>query len=116
MTAQLAADLQHNGQLFLDAPAELYVPELAALNDPPSDSRRVMVRDLLNHTAGFVTDDPRADRQIAITHEQFDDGLASAEPFSYAPEETWEYSNLGYAMTGRIIENVSGESYEQRLH
>ncbi|MEM8985086.1 MAG: serine hydrolase domain-containing protein [Pseudomonadota bacterium] len=115
MTALLILDLHDQGKLSLDRPAETYVPELKFLKYPTSDSRRVTTRDMLNHTAGFIWDDPWADRQMARTNEEFNAFLQRAEPFSHAPGSTYEYSNLGYAILGRIIENVSGQSFTERL-
>ncbi|MEM8985251.1 MAG: serine hydrolase domain-containing protein [Pseudomonadota bacterium] len=115
MTAQLVADLQQKNKLYLDAPAELYLPALKEWEYPTSDSRKITVRDLLNHTAGFVTDNPWADRQMALTQEELDDVLSNADPFSHAPGDTWEYSNLGFVIAGRIIETLTGETFEERL-
>jgi D-alanyl-D-alanine-carboxypeptidase/D-alanyl-D-alanine-endopeptidase len=115
MTGLLILDLKDQGKLYLDAPAETYFSALAKLGYPTTDSRKITVRDLLNHTAGFVTDDPWADRQMARTPAELDAFLVTAEPFTYAPGESFEYSNLGYAILGRIIENVSGRDFAEQL-
>lgn len=115
MTALLIHDLADQGKLSLDDPAEKYVPALARWEYPTRDSRKVVVRDLVNHTAGFVTDDAWADRQLGVSAETMDDYLADAKPFSHAPGTHWEYSNFGYAILGRIIENVTGHTYGERL-
>lgn len=115
MTALLVHDLADQEKLSLDDPVEKYVPALARWEYPTKDSRKVVVRDLLNHTAGFVTDDPWADRQLGISAETMDKYLAEANPFSHAPGTHWEYSNLGYAILGRVIENVTGQTYAERL-
>ena len=115
MTALLVHDLEDQGKISLGDPAEKYVPALAAWRYPTKDSRKVVVRDLLNHTAGFVTDDPWADRQLGISAKTMDAYLADANPFSHAPGTHWEYSNFGYAILGRIIENVTGQTYAERL-
>ena len=111
MTALIVLDLVEEGKISLDAPAETYVPALTKIEYPTTDSRKITVRDLLSHTAGFVTDNPWADRQLARTPQEFDAFLANAAPLSHAPGEKYDYSNLGFAIVGRIIENVSGESY-----
>ncbi len=115
MTSLLVLDLVDAGKLSLDDPAEKYAPALAALKYPTTDSRKVTVRDLLHHTAGFVTDNPWADRQLARSAEEFDAFLASAAQLSRAPGEAYDYSNFGYAIIGRIIENVSGQSFAEQL-
>ncbi len=115
MTALLVLDLQDRGLLFLDAPAETYFEALANLKYPTADSRKITVRDLLNHTTGFVTDNPWADRQMDRSSADLDEFIARAEPFNFVPGGRYEYSNLGFALLGRIIENVSGNSYAQQL-
>ena len=62
-TALAILKLRDEGRLRLDAPAETYVPELRGWRYPTADSPRIRVRDLLSHTAGFVTDNPWGDRQ-----------------------------------------------------
>jgi CubicO group peptidase (beta-lactamase class C family) len=69
------------------------------------------VRDLLSHAAGFVTDDPWGDRQQVLSEADFTRMLADGVPFTRAPQTAFEYSNLGYALLGRIITNVSGRPY-----
>jgi D-alanyl-D-alanine-carboxypeptidase/D-alanyl-D-alanine-endopeptidase len=115
MTALLVLDLHDQGRLALDAPAESYEESLRSLAYPTTDSRKITVRDLLNHTAGFVTDDPWADRQLARSHAELEGFLSRAEPFSHAPGQQFEYSNLGFVILGQIIEKTSGHSFASRL-
>src|ERR1700678_2138396 len=70
-TALTVLTLRDSGKLQLDAPAETYVPELRGWKYPTQDSPRIRVRDLLNHTAGFVTDDPWGDRQTPMREAEF---------------------------------------------
>ena len=116
MTALLTLDLHDQGRLALDAPAETYLPVLSSWVYPTTDSRKVTVRDLLNHTSGFVTDDPWADRQMARSQDELDEFISTAEPFSSTPGSRFEYSNLGYTLLGQIIEKTSGQSFTSRLH
>ncbi len=115
MTALLVLDLHDQGKVVLDAPAENYVAALRTWVYPTTDSRKVTVRDLLNHTAGFVTDDPWADRQMARSQDELEALLSAAEPFSTAPGSRFEYSNLGYVLLGQIIQKTSGQSFSARL-
>ena len=76
------------------------------------------MRDLLTHTAGFVTDDPWGDRQTPMPEDDFSRLLRDGVPFTRPPATAMEYSNLGYALLGRIVANVSGQPYKdfvQRL-
>jgi len=111
-TALTTLRLRDEGKLMLDAPAESYIPELRAWNYPSRDSPRIRVRDLLSHTAGFVSDDPWADRQTLVPEIEFERLLREGVLFARAPGTASEYSNLGYALLGRIISNVSGQPYD----
>ncbi|HJS56798.1 MAG TPA: serine hydrolase domain-containing protein [Vicinamibacteria bacterium] len=111
-TALSILNLRDAGKLALDAPAETYLPELKAWSYPTADSRRIRVRDLLNHTAGFVTDDPWGDRQTPLPEAEFTELLREGVPFTRAPGTAMEYSNLGYAMLGRIVVNVAKQPYK----
>ena len=107
--------LRDEGKLSLDAPAETYVPEMKGWSYPTADSPKITVRDLLNHTAGYVEDNPWGDRQQVISEAEFTALLKTGVPFSRAPGLAMEYSNLGYATLGRIIGNVSGVSYQDYI-
>jgi CubicO group peptidase (beta-lactamase class C family) len=114
-TAMAIVQLRDAGKLALDDPAERYLPELAALPYPTRDSAPITIRELLTHSAGFPEDNPWADRQVAA-NDAYEamvkrDGIS----FSSAPGVALEYSNLGYALLGRIIEKVSGERYSAYL-
>jgi serine-type D-Ala-D-Ala carboxypeptidase/endopeptidase len=114
-TALTILKLRDDGKLKLDTPAEAYVPELRGWKYPTTDSPRIRVRDLLNHTAGFVTDDPWGDRQTPLPEAEFSKLLREGVPFNRPPATAWEYSNLGYALLGRIITNVSGRPYADTI-
>ena len=47
------------------------MPELRGWTYPTDDSPKIRVRDLLTHTAGFVTDDPWGDRQTPLPEDEF---------------------------------------------
>jgi len=114
-TALTVLKLRDDGKLQLDALAETYVPELRGWKYPTQDSPRVRVRDLLNHTAGFVTDDPWGDRQTPLSEPEFSRLLREGVPFARTPATAMEYSNLGFALLGRIITNVSGHPYADSI-
>ena len=110
-TALAILKLRDEGRLSLDDLAETHVPEMANWTGPTADSPRIRVRDLLNHTGGFVTDDPWGDRQQVLTEAEFTRILNDGVPFTRAPQTAFEYSNFGYALLGRIVTNVSGRPY-----
>jgi len=114
-TALAILKLRDEGRLRLDALAEEYVPELRGWHYPTSDSPRIRVRDLLSHAGGFVTDDPWGDRQTPLAEAEFTAMLRAGVPFTRAPQTAFEYSNLGYALLGRIVTNVSGRPFEDYI-
>ena len=110
-TAMAILELRDEGKLGLDDPAERYVPELAALAYPTSDSPRITIRHLLSHAEGFPEDNPWGDRQLADSEEALTSMLRGGIPFSNAPGIAYEYSNYGFAILGRIVTNVSKMKY-----
>ena len=111
-TALSILSLRDAGKLSLDAPAETYVPELKGWRYPTTDSPRIRVRDLVNHSAGFVTDDPWGDRQQMLPEAAFTAMLREGVPFTRPPGTAYEYSNFGYALLGRIVTNVAKQPYD----
>jgi serine-type D-Ala-D-Ala carboxypeptidase/endopeptidase len=111
-TALSILKLRDDGKLALDAPAETYVPELRGWRRPTEDSAAIRVRELITHTAGFVTDDPWGDRQTPLPEDDFTRLLKDGVPFTRPTATAMEYSNLGYALLGRIVANVSAQPYK----
>jgi CubicO group peptidase (beta-lactamase class C family) len=114
-TAMAVMKLREQGKLSLDDPAERYVPELKGLKYPTSDSPRITVRHLLSHAEGFPEDNPWGDQQLAATEEEFSAMMRRGIPFSNAPGLAYEYSNYGFAILGRIVQNVSKMPYRQYI-
>ncbi len=115
-TASAVMLLRDDGVLRLDDPAQQYLPELRGLRLPTADCQPVTVRQLLTMTAGFPTDDPWGDRQQCLPLDSLD-RLVSAGQLRccWAPGTRFEYSNLGYALLGRIISVVTGSRYETAI-
>ncbi len=115
-TASLIMLLRDEGALRLEDPAQDYVPQLRGLRLPAADCQAVTIRQLLTMTAGFPTDDPWGDRQQGLAIDAFEHLLASGGVrFAWAPGTRFEYSNLGYAILGRVIAAVTGTSYESAI-
>jgi CubicO group peptidase (beta-lactamase class C family) len=108
-TALTIHELAAEGKLRLDDPVARHVPELAGWG------QALTITDLVHHMAGFVTDDPWGDRQTPLPEAEFTALLMAGVPFTRAPGLTHEYSNLGYAILGRIIRNVSGQPFEAEI-
>ena len=114
-TALSILKLRDEGKLSLDDPAEKYVPELAGLAYPTTDSPRLTIRHLLSHAEGFPEDNPWGDQQLDATDDAMGAMMRSGIPFSNPPGIAYEYSNFGFAILGRIVANVSRQPYADYL-
>jgi CubicO group peptidase (beta-lactamase class C family) len=106
-TAAAALQLRDAGLLDLDAPIDAYL-DVAVVGGPMP-----LVRHLLSMSAGFPTDDPWADRQESLTALTFDALIAGGLRLVREPGSGYEYSNLGFALAGRILERLSGMPFPQ---
>ncbi len=109
-TAMAILLLRDRGLLRLDDEIANYLPWTNSIGIPDS-GHLITIRDLLTMNAGFPTDDPWGDRQESLAVETFDDLVSQGLSFTRAPRMGFEYSNLGYALLGRIISVVSGVDY-----
>jgi len=111
-TAMAILKLRDMGKLNLDDPVLQYVPALKGQN-LTADARQISIRDLLTHGAGFPQDDPWGDRQLNISNEALHQLLKDKLSFSNAAGDAFEYSNLGYAILGLIVTEVSQMPYQE---
>ncbi len=114
-TGMAIVKLRDAGKLSLDDPAAKYIPELKKVKHLTRDAPAITVRHLLTHSAGFPEDNPWGDRQLADTDKDLLDLVANDVQFSNVPGMGFEYSNLGFALLGRIITIVSGKPYQQYI-
>ncbi len=107
-TATAVALLADEGRLALDAPIRTYLPDFS-LEDPVA-SETLTTRDVLTHKSGL----PRHDLfwyEAPFSREDLYHRLRFLEPAG-PPRTQWRYNSLMYVVAGRIVENVSGESWE----
>ena len=112
-TASTLILLRDEGRIALDVPVATYVPELAGWRPPTADSPPVTGRQLMTMSSGLPTDDPWGDRQQGLDLDRFAELLAAGPSFAWPPGTTFEYSNLGYGILGRVITNVAGREYRE---
>jgi len=111
-TAMAILKLRDMGKLNLDDPAYKYIPEMKNQKYLTGDAAPVTIRHLLSHEAGFPEDNPWGDRQLAVPDATLQKMIREGISYSNDPGIEYEYSNLGFAMLGLIIKNVSGTSYQ----
>jgi CubicO group peptidase (beta-lactamase class C family) len=112
-TAAAVLALRDDGALRLDDPAASLVPELRGVRQVSADAPDITVRHLLTMTGGFPTDDPWGDRQQGLPLADFATLLLRGVRQAWAPGTCFEYSNLGYALLGRVVAAAAGTSYRE---
>ena len=124
MTAIAILQLRDRGQLALDDPAVLYVPELRQVHDEYGSIDAITIRQLLCHSAGFrnPTWPWDCDESANCDWQPFEPTkwaqVAAMLPYThiaFKPGSHWSYSNLGYVILGQIIERISGDDFEVYL-
>jgi CubicO group peptidase (beta-lactamase class C family) len=107
-TATAVALLADEGRVALDAPIRSYLPDFA-LEDPLA-SATLTTRDLLTHRSGL----PRHDLfwyEAPFSRDELYDRLRYLTPAG-PPHAQWRYNSLMFAVVGRLVERVSGASWE----
>lgn len=88
----------------------------AALGDllpgAPADKAAITVKQLLTHTSG-LPDSLGVDEDYVGKAQYLE--MAFAAPLLFAPGAQEEYSNVGFALLGAIIESLTGRRYEDAL-
>jgi CubicO group peptidase (beta-lactamase class C family) len=111
-TATLVMALVDEGKLDLDAPVVTYLPDLRLADERARDT--ITLRQLLSHQSGIFGD---------YYHDfgMGDDALARCvASFSTlrqlaAPGELWAYCSSGFMLAGRVVEVVTGQSFEAAM-
>ncbi|HEY1107966.1 MAG TPA: serine hydrolase domain-containing protein [Opitutaceae bacterium] len=114
-TALAILKLRDAGKLTLDDAVTKHIPDFARVTPLTADAPPVTLRHLLAMAGGFPEDNPWGDRQLAVTDEQLLAFLRGGVALSTTAGTTFEYSNLGYALLGRIVTRVAGEPYQRYI-
>lgn len=113
--ALAALKLRDQGKLRLDDPVAKYLPEVRKLRLATSDSPALTVRMLMTMTTGLPEDNPWGDRQMALGNAAIEKLVAGGLSFSNASGQTFEYSNLGYILLGRVVSKASGMRFQDYI-
>ena len=111
-TATAVMALMERGDLELEAPVRRYLPEFALQDEDVA--RTVTVLQLLTHTAGWEGDlsddtgdgDDALERYVALMSD-----IRQVTPLG----ATVSYNNASLSVAGRIIEKITGRTYEAAL-
>ena len=113
MVATVIAALADAGRLSLDDPVSAHVPELRG----GGWAERATVLDLLANRSGLPL---RAALEFGFAaHRDTDDGALArliAEIDADLPASAvWSYTNVGWCVLGRVIETVTGDTWEAAM-
>lgn len=110
--AMAALKLRDQGKLRLDDPVANYLPELRRVRLPTTDSPALTIRQLMTMTTGLPEDNPWGDRQMAASNAWLEQLVGAGLSFSNAPGHSFEYSNLGYILLGKVVSKVAGMRFQ----
>jgi CubicO group peptidase (beta-lactamase class C family) len=114
-TAMAILKLRDEGKLGLADPVVKHIPAFIHAGQLTSDAPPITILNLLTMSAGFPEDNPWGDRQLADTEKDLQSHIDKGISFSNVPGTTFEYSNMGFALLGQIISNVSGVPYQKYI-
>ncbi|MBT2526073.1 beta-lactamase family protein [Streptomyces sp. ISL-99] len=111
-TATLVMQLAESGDLDLDAPVVDVLPEFATAD--AEATKTITTRQLLSHTSGLTCDftlgTGRGDDCLARYVE-----AAKGVALDCPPGTAVSYSSVGYNVLGRIIEVLTGQTWDEAL-
>ncbi|HWC97518.1 MAG TPA: serine hydrolase domain-containing protein [Candidatus Sulfopaludibacter sp.] len=117
--------LVDEGRVSLIDPVEKYLPEFKGLKlnqcgtlagyncATVTPSRPVNILDLMTHTSGLPGSAPERGTPATTLAEHV--AAVSRTTLLFEPGTAWNYSNIGIAALGRVIEVVTGQPYDRFL-
>ena len=109
-TATAIMQLREDGKLRLDDPVVKYLPWFKA-HPAGDDDGQITIEQLLSHSAGLQRE--AGDHWVSYRFPTTDElrRLYADRHAPFAPAVRWKYSNLGFAIAGMVVEQVSGTSW-----
>jgi CubicO group peptidase (beta-lactamase class C family) len=82
-----------------------------------ADVEQITIEHLLTHTVGAWGNESRDPMFMnqGMTHRELIAWTLEHMPLTHPPGESYAYSNFGYCILGRVIEKLTGRSYEQYI-
>jgi CubicO group peptidase (beta-lactamase class C family) len=105
--------LQDEGKLKVSDPVSKYLPGFANLKTPSGKPANLTIAQVLTHTSGLgEATGPAA--QAATTLADLEK-IWLATPMQYEPGERWKYTQSGINAGGRIVEAITGKTFDAFL-
>ena len=102
--------LQDEGKLKVADPVAKYLPEFANLKTPSGKPANLTITQILTHTSGLGEAGGPAAQQARTLADLVPLWLAA--PMQYEPGEKWKYTQSGINAAARIVEVVSGMTFD----
>jgi len=102
--------LQDEGKLNVADPVAKYLPEFAALKTPSGKPANLTITQILTHTSGLGEASGPAAQQAKTLADLVPIWLAA--PMQYEPGAQWKYTQSGINAGARIVEVVSGMTFD----
>jgi CubicO group peptidase (beta-lactamase class C family) len=102
--------LQDEGKLTVADPVAKYLPEFANLKTPSGKPANLTLTQILTHTSGLGEASGPAAQQARTLADLVPLWLAA--PMQYEPGEKWKYTQSGINAAARIVEVVSGMTFD----
>jgi CubicO group peptidase (beta-lactamase class C family) len=112
-TATAIMVLVEQGRIELDGLVRRYLPELRLRDDGAAET--LTVGHLLNHTAGWDGGDSWIDTGEGDDALERSVALLADLPQQFAPGTGASYNNAAFVLAGRVVERVTGETFERAL-
>jgi CubicO group peptidase (beta-lactamase class C family) len=113
ITATAVLMLQDEGKLDVHDPVAKYLPEFANLKTPSGQPANLTLIQILTHTSGLGEAGGPAAREAKTLADLVPLWLAA--PMQFEPGSRWSYCQSGINAAGRVIELVSGMSFDAFL-
>ena len=113
ITATAIMMLADEGKLSPEDLVEKYIPEFAKIKTSKGEPAKLTIRHLLTHTSGMSEDygpEALACKTLAEVVP-----LYAAKPLQFDPGTKWSYCQSSINTAGRIVEIVSGMSFDRFL-
>jgi CubicO group peptidase (beta-lactamase class C family) len=105
--------LQDEGKLNVTDAVAKYIPEFADLKTPSGKLANLTIVQLLNHTSGLgEAGGPKAKEAKTLADLV---PIWLAAPMKYEPGAKWQYTQSGINAAGRIVEVISGQTFDAFL-
>jgi CubicO group peptidase (beta-lactamase class C family) len=113
ITATAVLMLQDEGKLDVHDPVAKYLPEFANLKTPSGQPANLTLIQILTHTSGLGEAGGPVAREAKTLADLVPLWLAA--PMQFEPGSRWSYCQSGINAAGRVVEVVSGMSFDAFL-